>query len=142
MLLSGHMVTAVTVTTCCSGGKMIIFYKWPHENHLFSIHEEVIGNTRNMTILQGIDNEFVTNLCKILWLKRCLQTGKNMPDEGKSPVRKQGVCLRETTSFLPRNWNSARICQIFSQNRAVFRLFFAILSDYIYKNVDYFYLQR
>ena len=68
-----------------------------------------------MEVLQGIDNETVTKLRKILRLKRYLQTGKNVPDEWKSPVRKRGVRLRETTSLVPRNSNLEMICQIFSQ---------------------------
>jgi len=67
-----------------------------------------------MAVLQGIDNESIMIPCKILQSKRCLQAGKNMPDEQELPVRKRVVRLRETTSFIPRSSESERICRIFS----------------------------
>ena len=99
-------------------------------------------NTEIMEVLQGIDNETVTKLRKILRLKRYLQTGKNVPDECESPVRKRGVRLRETTILVPRNSNLERICQIFSQKWAIFCLFFARLSSFVDENFSYFYLHN
>ena len=55
-----------------------------------------------MAVLQGTDNEFVMNFPTMSRLKRCLETGKNVPDEQESPIRKRVVRLRETTSLLPR----------------------------------------